>query len=153
MLFIISDYQKRKGVSLQFIAEYTQKGIFKKIEMPIFTELDGQKIHLGNKVLLQVPTHYLPDDCEDVQEAEMLSHKISDDPELRAVFKKMLLQKKNEAHLRKRYDRIYNKKHPKHKAYKLAIDRALDVFIEQARGLIHSADNLIETVQKESFLE
>jgi hypothetical protein len=152
MLFIISDYQKRKGVSLQFIAEYTQKGIFKKIEMPIFTELDGQKILLGSKMLLQVPIHYLPDDCEDVQEAEMLSNKISDDPEIRAVFKKMLLQKKDEARLRKRYDRIYNKKHPKHEAYKQAISKALDVFIEQAKGLIRSTDNFIEIVQKEQIL-
>jgi hypothetical protein len=148
MLFAISDYQKQKGVSLQFITEYTKKGIFKKIDLPLFVEFEGEKINVGKKRMLQVPPQYLPDDSEEVQEAELLANEVSNDPDIREAFKKMLLQNDDEERLRKRYDRIFNRNHPKHQAYKAALNRFLDIMEQQAKNLLNEADDLLLSVKK-----
>jgi hypothetical protein len=148
MLFAISDYQKQKGVSLQFITEYTKKGIFKKIDLPLFVEFEGEKINVGKKRMLQVPPQYLPDDSEEVQEAELLANEVSNDPDIREAFKKMLLQNDDEERLRKRYDRIFNRNHPKHQAYKAALHRFLDIMEQKAKNLLNEADDLLLSVKK-----
>ena len=56
MLFTISDYQKQKGVSLQFITEYTKKGAFKKNDLPLFVEFQGEKIQVGKKNVASTPS-------------------------------------------------------------------------------------------------
>ena len=142
MLFAISDYQKQKGVSLQFIAEYTKKGIFKKIALPTFVEFKGEKIQVGKKQMLEVPPQYLPDDAAEMQEATALANQLTDDADIREAFKKMLLQTDDEARLRKRYDRIFNKNHPKHQMYKEALSRFLDITEQNARNLLQEADDL-----------
>lgn len=149
MLFVISDYQKRKGVSLQFIAEYTQKGIFQKIELPIFAEYGGEKITVGTKTLLEVPVNYLPLDTEEIQEAENLAKQVSADAEIQAIFKKMLLQDDKQEQLRKRYDRIYTKNHPKHQLYQDAIFRFYDILEEQAKNLLNEAKSLQTFVESD----
>ena len=145
MLFTISDYQKQKGVSLQFITEYTKKGVFKKIDLPLFVEYQGEKILVGKKRMLQVPPQYLPDDNEEVQEAVALARHISSDSEIQDAFKKMLLQNDDEVRLRKRYDRFFNKNHPKHEAYKQALSTFYDQTEQKARDLIVQVETLLNT--------
>lgn len=147
MLFAISDYQKQKGVSLQFIAEYTKKGIFKKIDLPTFVEFKGEKIQVGRKQMLEVPPQYLPDDAAEMQEAAALASQLTDDADIKEAFKKMLLQSDDEARLRKRYDRIFNKNHPKHDAYKATLNRFLDIMEQNARDLLHEAGDLLTLVK------
>ena len=147
MLFAISDYQKQKDVSLQFIAEYTKKGIFKKIDLPIFVEFKGEKIQVGRKQMLEVPPPYLPDDAAEMQEANHLANQLTDDADIKEAFKKMLLQNDDEVRLRKRYDRIFNKNHPKHQMYKDALNRFLDMMEQNARNLLHEADDLLNFVK------
>ena len=149
MLFTISDYQKQKGVSLQFITEYTQKGVFKKIDLPLFVEYQGEKINVGKKRMLQVPPQYLPDDAGEVREAEALAIQVSEDTEIQEAFKKMFLQSDDEERLRNRYDRIFNKKHPKHQAYKTALNRFLDIIEKQALDLVQEVEKLTDIVRKE----
>lgn len=143
MLFTISDYQKQKGVSLQFITEYTKKGVFKKIDLPLFVEYQGEKIQVGKKTMLQVPPQYMPDDSAEMQETQALVNRISDDTDIQEAFKKMLLQNDKEERLRKRYDRLYNKNHPKHKAYKNALNAYFDIVEQQAKDLLQEANNLL----------
>lgn len=147
MLFVISDYQKQKGVSLQFIAEYTKKGIFKKIDLPIFVEFKGEKIQVGKKQMLEVPPPYLPDDAAEMQEAGALANQLTDDVDIKAAFKKMLLQNDDAERLRKHYDRIFNKNHSKHQMYKEALSRFLDVTEQNARNLLQEADDLLTFTQ------
>jgi hypothetical protein len=147
MLFTISGYQKQKGVSLQYISEYTQKGVFKKIDLPVFVEYQGEKIQVGKKRMLQVPPQYLPDDAEEIREATALASQITDDAEIREAFKKMLLQSADEERLRKRYDRIFHKKHPKYETYKKALNTFLDIIQQQAEDLLVQADSLLHTVK------
>lgn len=149
MLFAISDYQKRKGVSLQFIAEYTKKGIFKKLDLSIFVEYEGEKIEVGKKRMLQVPPQYLPDDADEIRDAEELAMQVSEDAEIREAFKKMLLQDDDNERLRKRYDRIFNKKHTKHQAYKDALNKFLDIMEQQAKDLLQKAKNLHKMLKSE----
>ena len=147
MLFTISGYQKQKGVSLQFITEYTQKGVFKKIDLPVFVEYQGEKIQVGKKRMLQVPPQYLPDDAEEIQEATALAAQITDDAEIQEAFKKMLLQSDDEERLRKRYDRIFHKTHPKYETYKKALNAFIDITEQQAKDLLAQADTLLSTVK------
>ena len=147
MLFAISDYQKQKGVSLQFITEYTKKGIFKKIDLPLFVEFEGKKINVGKKRMLDVPPQYLPDESEEVHEANLLVSNISNDSDIREAFKKMLLQNDDEERLRKRYDRIFNRNHPKHQAYKAALHRFLDIMEQQAKNLLNEVDDLLLSIK------
>ena len=143
MLFTISDYQKQKGVSLQFITEYTKKGVFKKIDLPLFVEFQGEKILVGKKRMLQVPPQYLPDNSAEVQEAVALAGQISSDSEIQDAFKKMLLQNDDEERLRKRYNRLFNKNHPKHEAYKQAINAFYDQTEQKARDLVIEVETLL----------
>lgn len=147
MLFAISEYQKQKGVSLQFIAEYTKKGIFKKIDLPTFVEFKGEKIQVGRKQMLEVPPQYLPDDAAEMLEAAALANQLTDDADIKEAFKKMLLQNDDEARLRKRYDKIFNKNHPKHQMYKDALNRFLDMMEQNAKNLLHEADDLLNLVK------
>ena len=142
MLFTISDYQKQKGVSLQFITEYTKKGVFKKIDLPLFVEFKGEKILVGKKRMLQVPPQYLPDNSAEVQEAVALAEQISSDSEIQDAFKKMLLQNDDEERLRKRYNRLFNKNHPKHEAYKQAINAFYDQTEQKAKELMVELETL-----------
>ena len=143
MLFAISEYQKRKGVSLQFITEYTKKGIFKKVDLPTFVEFKGEKIQVGKKRMLEVPPQYLPDDAAEMQEADALANQLTNDADIKEAFKKMLLQSDAEERLRKRYDKIFNKNHPKHQMYKAALNRFLDIMEQNAQNLLHEADDLL----------
>jgi DnaJ-domain-containing protein 1 len=50
--------------------------------------------------------------------------------------------------LRKRYDRLFNKNHPKHQAYKDALTRFLDIMEQQAKDLLNEADDLLTHAKK-----
>jgi DnaJ-domain-containing protein 1 len=82
-----------------------------------------------------------------LEEAQALASKVSNDPDIRKAFKKMLLQNDEEERLRKRYDRIFNKNHPKHQSYKAALHRFLDIMEQQAKNLLNEVDNLQATVK------
>jgi hypothetical protein len=152
MLFTISDYQKRKGVSLQFITEYTKKGVFKKIDLPVFVEYQGEKIQVGKKRMLQVPPQYLPHDSEPILEAKAIAKQVSDDAEIQEAFQKMLLQSDDEERLRKRYDLIFNKNHPKHQAYKAALNAYIDIVEQHAKDLLKQAESLLNTVKNNTLV-
>ena len=85
---------------------------------------------------------------EEVQEAAALAVQISDDAEIQDAFKKMLLQNDDEQRLRKRYDRLFNKNHPKHQAYKLALNTYLDLTEREAQQLLLQADSLLDLYKK-----
>ena len=81
---------------------------------------------------------------EEVQEAAALAVQISDDAEIQDAFKKMLLQSDDEERHRKRYDRLFNKNHPKHQAYKMALNTYLSLTEIQAKDLLCQADLLLK---------
>jgi DnaJ-domain-containing protein 1 len=82
-----------------------------------------------------------------LEEAQALAREVSNDPEISEAFKKMLLQNDDEERLRKRYDRIFNKNHPKYQSYKAALHRFLDIMEQQAKNLLNEVDNLQATVK------
>jgi adenylate kinase family enzyme len=80
------------------------------------------------------------------QKAENLSKQVSDDAEIQAIFLKMLLQDDKQEQLRKRYDRIYTKNHPKYQLYQDAIFKFYDILEEQAKKLLNEALSLHEVM-------
>jgi hypothetical protein len=74
---------------------------------------------------------------------EELANQLTDDADIKEVFKKMLLQSDAEERLRKRYDRIFNKNHPKHDEYKAALNRFFDITEQNAKNLLDEADALL----------
>lgn len=49
----VTEYCKEKNVSKQFVYEYIRKGKFELIELPLFVELNGEKIQVGSKKFLK----------------------------------------------------------------------------------------------------
>ena len=56
----VSKYCKKRQVSRQFVYEYIRKGKFELEGLPIFVEINGQKINIGNQKLLKVPNIFAP---------------------------------------------------------------------------------------------
>ncbi len=100
--------------------------------------------------MLQVPPQYLPDDNEEVQEAVTLARQLSDDSEIQDAFKKMLLQNDDEERLRKRYDRLFNKNHPKHEVYKQALNTFYDQTEQKAKDLVVQVETLLSAYKVEA---
>jgi adenylate kinase family enzyme len=71
------------------------------------------------------------------QKAENLSKQVSDDAEI---------QDDKQEQLRKRYDRIYTKNHPKYQLYQDAIFKFYDILEEQAKKLLNEALSLHEVM-------
>jgi hypothetical protein len=74
---------------------------------------------------------------------EELANQLTDDADIKEVLKKMLLQSDAEERLRKRYDRTFNKNHPKHDEYKAALNRFFDMTEQNAKNLLDEADALL----------
>jgi hypothetical protein len=61
MVTTIADYCQNRGVTKQFVYEYVRKEKFELIDLPVFTEIDGQKIKGGTQKFLRVPESFEPD--------------------------------------------------------------------------------------------
>jgi hypothetical protein len=55
MITIISDYCQQRGVTKQFVYNYVRKEKFQLVELPVFTEVSGERINGGTQKFLQVP--------------------------------------------------------------------------------------------------
>jgi hypothetical protein len=61
MVTTINDYCQQRGVTKQFVYEYVRKQKFQLIELPVFTEINGQRISGGMQKFLSVPEAFEPD--------------------------------------------------------------------------------------------
>jgi septin family protein len=61
MVTTISAYCQQRGVTKQFVYEYIRKKKFEYIELPIFTEVNGQRIDAGTQKFLSVPEAFEPE--------------------------------------------------------------------------------------------
>ncbi len=97
MITTIPNYCKERGVTRQFVYEYIKRGKFKHFEMPVFIELNGDKIELGMQKVLEVPNEFAPKKNDltpitegDVGNLESLIRRLTDEPELQDFYRNYL---------------------------------------------------------------
>jgi hypothetical protein len=83
MITTIADYCQQRGVTKQFVYEYVRKQKFEFIELPVFTEVGGQRISGGTQKFLQVPEAFEPElDFPTFDSAAAFVDYLTDYPEL-----------------------------------------------------------------------
>jgi hypothetical protein len=83
MLTTIADYCQQRGVTKQFVYEYVRKQKFELIELPVFAEINGQKISGGTQKFLSVPEAFEPElDFPTFDSAAAFVDYLTDYPEL-----------------------------------------------------------------------
>jgi hypothetical protein len=97
MITTIPTYCKERGVTRQFVYSYIKSGKFKHFEMPVFIELNGDKITLGMQKVLEVPDAYAPkkSDLTPITEASIgnldeLLTRLTDDSDLKNLYHQLL---------------------------------------------------------------
>ena len=83
MLTTISDYCQQRGVTKQFVYEYVRKKKFELIDLPVFAEVNGEKIVGGTQKFLRVPEAFEPElDFPSFDSAAAFVDYLTDYPEL-----------------------------------------------------------------------
>ena len=83
MVTTITDYCQQRGVTKQFVYEYVRKQKFELIELPVFAEINGQKISGGMQKFLKVPEAFEPElDFPTFDSAAAFVDYLTDYPEL-----------------------------------------------------------------------
>jgi hypothetical protein len=60
MLISIADYCQQRGVTRQFVYQYIKKGTFKRVDLPLFVEMGGEKKQVGTHTCIEVPEGLQP---------------------------------------------------------------------------------------------
>ena len=150
MLTTIKEYCTIRGVSRQFVYKYIKLGKFQLIALPIYTELEGQRINIGTENFLKVPDGFEPPDLE-IAHAQLLAFRATKDKELRQELEKLLLMEddteaeKYRVRLYAQYDRLEN---PKRQVFLDALKQIEKQFETDVRELQQSVKDLKYTVGK-----
>jgi hypothetical protein len=80
MITTIPTYCKERGVTRQFVYAYIKSGKFKHFEMPVFIELNGDKITLGMQKVLE----------GEIGNLEALLTRLTDDADLKVLYYELL---------------------------------------------------------------
>jgi hypothetical protein len=132
MITTIPTYCKERGVTRQFVYEYIKRGKFKHFEMPVFIELNGDKIELGMQKVLEVPDEFAPKKTDlspitegSVGDLENLIRRLTDEPEVQNFYRNYLTlppEVDKKAVKTAMYAKI--EQHPKREKLRAAIDEA-----------------------------
>lgn len=97
MITTIPIYCKERGVTRQFVYAYIKSGKFKHFEMPVFIELNGDKITLGMQKVLEVPDEFAPKKsdltpftADTLGNLDELLNRLTDEPELKSLYLQLL---------------------------------------------------------------
>jgi predicted DNA-binding transcriptional regulator YafY len=150
MLTTIKEYCTIRGVSRQFVYKYIKLGKFQLMTLPIYTELNGQRINIGTENFLKVPDGFEPEDLE-IAHVQLLAFRATKDKELRQELEKLfLIEDDLEAEhyrdsLYKKYDHLEN---PKKQSFLDALQQIEKQIEADATELQQSVKDLKYSVEK-----